>query len=400
LIHFHDSFYPQTTDIAKLVSEAWREMGAEEKDSWEQKARKDKARYEVEKAMYKGPWKIPANKRTPKDPTAPKRPMSAFLAFSNKRRAGLKRENPDATNADLSKMLSKTWKEAPDELRKKYMEEEAALRATYKVEMAKWRKRVAEEKKSERDEREAVAMQAAEARTNDPGGALLPGMSGGDQIQQKQQQQFPGNAMSGGAPNQDMSNGQTGGMGQMYGNAYGMAGAGAGQFGNMMGMQGGGGDNAAQYANLMGAAAGNPFGAAQSFMGANAQQQMLLNQLLGQQFKNQMGQGGGANFNPGAGAAANMGMNMNPMAFGMGQGMDPMAAQRAMFEAQQQAAAAGMGQGGGGGGGFPGAAGFGSNMSGGGNNNNMYGGGMGSNEGKGDQDPSNFGMNNNNTGNV
>ena len=61
---------------------------------------KDKARYEVEKAMYKGPWKVPANRRTPKDPTAPKRPMSAFLAFSNKRRAALKRQHPDATNAD------------------------------------------------------------------------------------------------------------------------------------------------------------------------------------------------------------------------------------------------------------------------------------------------------------
>jgi HMG (high mobility group) box len=57
----------QTTDIAKLVSEAWRELDPDEKEDWEKKARKDKARYEVEKAMYKGPWKVPANRRTPKD---------------------------------------------------------------------------------------------------------------------------------------------------------------------------------------------------------------------------------------------------------------------------------------------------------------------------------------------
>mmetsp|Transcript_8057 Transcript_8057/g.22371 ORF Transcript_8057/g.22371 Transcript_8057/m.22371 type:complete len:443 (+) Transcript_8057:103-1431(+) len=157
----------KTTDIAKLVSEAWRELNPEEKEIWEKKARKDKARYEVEKSMYKGPWKVPANKRTPKDPTAPKRPMSAFLAFSNKRRAALKRQHPDATNADLSKMLSKTWKEAPEELRRKYMDEEAELRQTYKVEMAKWRKKVAEEKKAERKEREAMAMQTAENRANE-----------------------------------------------------------------------------------------------------------------------------------------------------------------------------------------------------------------------------------------
>ncbi|KAL7561874.1 hypothetical protein ACA910_014249 [Epithemia clementina (nom. ined.)] len=157
----------KTTDIAKLVSEAWRELAPDQKEVWEKKARKDKARYEVEKAMYKGPWKVPANKRTPKDPSAPKRPMSAFLAFSNKRRAALKRQHPDATNADLSKMLSKTWKEAPEELRRKYMDEEAELRQTYKVSMAKWRKKVAEEKKAERKEREAMAMQTAENRANE-----------------------------------------------------------------------------------------------------------------------------------------------------------------------------------------------------------------------------------------
>ena len=48
-------------------------MPAEEKEEWENKARKDKQRYEMEKSLYKGPWKVPANKRTPKDPTAPKR---------------------------------------------------------------------------------------------------------------------------------------------------------------------------------------------------------------------------------------------------------------------------------------------------------------------------------------
>ena len=64
-----------------------------------------------------------------KDPTAPKRPMSAFLAYSNSRRAALKRKNPKATNSDLSKMLSKAWKELDPTERATYMEEEASLRA-------------------------------------------------------------------------------------------------------------------------------------------------------------------------------------------------------------------------------------------------------------------------------
>ena len=79
-------------------------------------------------------------------------------------------------------MLSKTWKEAPDELRRKYMDEEKELRDTYKVEMAKWRKKVAEEKKAERKEREAVAMQTAENRANEQAArsAQNPGMTSGD----------------------------------------------------------------------------------------------------------------------------------------------------------------------------------------------------------------------------
>jgi HMG (high mobility group) box len=233
-------------------------MPPDEKENWEKKARKDKARYEVEKSMYKGPWKVPANKRTPKDPSAPKRPMSAFLAFSNKRRAGLKREHPEATNADLSKMLSKTWREAPEELRKKYMDEEAGLRATYKVEVAKWRKKVAEERKQERTEREAVAMQTAEARAKEPP-VMMNHMAGGG---------FGMNAQA--TSGNDMNAGglYAGGAG---GNPYGMTlGPGGGSFGGMPQ------DASQQYANLM-----NPFASAQPFMGNNPTQQQLLSQLFG-----------------------------------------------------------------------------------------------------------------------
>lgn len=222
-------------------------MGSEEKESWEKKARKDKARYEVEKAMYKGPWKVPANKRTPKDPSAPKRPMSAFLAFSNKRRAALKRQNPNATNADLSKMLSKQWKEADDDIRRKYIDEEAKLRAHYKEEMAKWRKKVAEEKKAERKEREAMAMQAAEARTamgSDAPMGMVPGMGG------------------------EQSSGGQGGPPGLYGNPYG-APPGADVGGGQGGQQG----------MPPGFNPGFPFGAPGGL--PNAAMQLQLSQLLG-----------------------------------------------------------------------------------------------------------------------
>ena len=277
-------------------------MPPDDKENWEKKARKDKARYEVEKSTYKGPWKVQANKRTPKDPSAPKRPMSAFLAFSNKRRAALKRENPDATNADLSKMLSKTWKIIPDDVRKKYMDEEAELRATYKVEVAKWRKKVADEKKLERNEREAVAMQTAEARAKEPQGGQMgmnvTNMNNLVAANNARNNQFnngpvpnqgnmvgamgnmPGQVQQQPTP-QDMNGGMPGGG---FGNPYGMPGNPNSQFGQLsnFGMPGGvvgGTTDAAQYASLM--AGGNPF-AAQSFMGnAPSSQQQLLSQLFG-----------------------------------------------------------------------------------------------------------------------
>ena len=74
--------------------------------------------------------------------------MSAFLAFSNKRRAGLKRQHPDATNADLSKILSRMWKEATPEFKAEYVEEEARKRAQYKIDIAAWRKKKSEQTKA------------------------------------------------------------------------------------------------------------------------------------------------------------------------------------------------------------------------------------------------------------
>ncbi|GKY98825.1 hypothetical protein MPSEU_000838500 [Mayamaea pseudoterrestris] len=156
--------HEKTTDIAKLVSEAWRQLEPDEKSKWEAEAQKDKARYEVEKHMYKGPWKVLANKRAPKDPSAPKRPMSAFLSYSNKLRAALKKENPNATNSDLSKLLSVKWQSLDMKEKKKFVDEEFELRSKYKIEMAEWRERNAEEKRVERAEREAIALRTAEAQ--------------------------------------------------------------------------------------------------------------------------------------------------------------------------------------------------------------------------------------------
>lgn len=149
-----------TTDVAKLVSQAWRDLSNEERDVWEDMARKDKARYEMEKSMYTGPWKVPAKKRSQKDPNAPKRPMSAFLSFSNSKRAYVKEKHPNVGNAEISRILAQMWKDASPEERKDHVDREFQLRQEYKTAIAEWRRNSESEIQAARKEREDQAMKA------------------------------------------------------------------------------------------------------------------------------------------------------------------------------------------------------------------------------------------------
>jgi len=107
---------------------------------WEEMAGKDKERYMSQMKEYRQACSAANISSKMKDPTAPKRPMSAFLAFSNERRAGVKRNHPELTNADLSKALSKQWRECDPVVKAKYVDEEAKLRAQYKKDTTAWKK--------------------------------------------------------------------------------------------------------------------------------------------------------------------------------------------------------------------------------------------------------------------
>ena len=129
----------QMVNIAKMVSESWKTLPKEARVVWEEKAREDRLRYEAEKAAYNGPWKIKASTfSVQKDPSAPKKPMSAYLSYANKQRAMVKGMHPSATNGEVSKLLSSMWKGAPDSVRQIYINEEARLREIYHAEKAQW----------------------------------------------------------------------------------------------------------------------------------------------------------------------------------------------------------------------------------------------------------------------
>uniref|UniRef100_A0A7S1UYX2 HMG box domain-containing protein n=1 Tax=Grammatophora oceanica TaxID=210454 RepID=A0A7S1UYX2_9STRA len=181
-----------TTVIAKMVSKAWKELPFAEREKFDELARKDKARYDVEKSTYTGPWRVSTKKRAPKNPAAPKRPMSAFLAYSHSKRQEAKADYPTSNNTELSRILAEKWRQAPDEDKKPFIENEQVQRQQYKEAIAVWREAEQQKADHERMQREDKAMKRADelARAGTAGVAsqllLLQ-----DREQHLQQQQQP-----------------------------------------------------------------------------------------------------------------------------------------------------------------------------------------------------------------
>jgi HMG (high mobility group) box len=88
----------------------------------------------------------------------PTRPMSAFFAFSHEKRAEEKQKNPKFTNAQISRHLAQLWREASDEEKKAFIDEEYSLRQKYLADIAAWRQESEKEIQEHRKCREDIAM--------------------------------------------------------------------------------------------------------------------------------------------------------------------------------------------------------------------------------------------------
>lgn len=149
------------TNISKRSAEIWKSLPAEERALWDAIAAKDKLRYMNEKAQYTGPWQVPW-KRVKKDPSAPKRPMSAFLYFSQGKRSEIKGQNPDIKNTEVSRVLGEMWRNLSDAERSPHVNREKIERDKYKIAMAAWREHHEEKLAADR---KMQAMQSEMAAT-------------------------------------------------------------------------------------------------------------------------------------------------------------------------------------------------------------------------------------------
>ena len=146
-----------TTEVAKMVSRAWKALSASEREPWIQMGIRDRARFELEKANYTGPWKAVRSEKV-KDPQAPKRPLSSFFDFSNKYRKTVQDENPGMKAAEVTSVLAKMWKSAPEEERAFFLERYIRRREKYKATVAEYKKK----KDRDRKRREEIATAQAE----------------------------------------------------------------------------------------------------------------------------------------------------------------------------------------------------------------------------------------------
>lgn len=64
----------------------------------------------------------------------------------------MKQDNLSANNAEISKILSKMWKEAPGDVRAAYLKEEERQRQKYAAGMQEWREKRALEAEQEKEE--------------------------------------------------------------------------------------------------------------------------------------------------------------------------------------------------------------------------------------------------------
>jgi len=79
----------------------------------------------------------PEKKR--KDPNAPKKALTAYILFSNAKRAEVKKANPDIKFGDVAKEISSMWKSASSSEKAKYEKAAEADKVRYSKEAANYK---------------------------------------------------------------------------------------------------------------------------------------------------------------------------------------------------------------------------------------------------------------------
>ncbi|KAI8923664.1 high mobility group box domain-containing protein [Entophlyctis helioformis] len=76
--------------------------------------------------------------RAKKDPNAPKKPLSAFMIFSQENRAKIKEDNPEASFGEIGKLLGAAWRELSEKGKQVYNEKAEEDKGRYERDVASY----------------------------------------------------------------------------------------------------------------------------------------------------------------------------------------------------------------------------------------------------------------------
>jgi hypothetical protein len=105
----------KVTEMARVVSEGWKIMTAEEKQVYEKMAQDDNLRYEQDLAKAKASIGKPTEDKKKKKSTSKadggqKKPFtSGYLVFSNERRTHYKAQGSQLKTIELTKVFAQEW---------------------------------------------------------------------------------------------------------------------------------------------------------------------------------------------------------------------------------------------------------------------------------------------------
>ncbi|XP_072747933.1 high mobility group protein 20A [Anoplolepis gracilipes] len=100
------------------------------------------------------PNRTKKRKKTPRDATAPKQPLSGYFLFLNDRREKVRSENPNLTFTDITKLLASEWSKLPSDQKQQYLDAAEQDKERYNREFSNYKQteayRLFNEKQSER----------------------------------------------------------------------------------------------------------------------------------------------------------------------------------------------------------------------------------------------------------
>lgn len=80
------------------------------------------------------------HKKRPRDPDAPKAPLSAYLLFSRDKRIEIKESQSELESKDVMKEIARQWRELDPELKKAYNDEAEILKQNHAILQAEYEK--------------------------------------------------------------------------------------------------------------------------------------------------------------------------------------------------------------------------------------------------------------------